>query len=176
MDYFLLKQDERCSYIPRISNWFDKINIKHLNLENAHKVDDETILFLNSDVNNRYTDIIDLQLFLVSEAMKKVMEKYAPDSIFKMIVLTDFKNSIQKIYYQPIFEEVEALSEEAEMNLNKTVVKKIILNEEKIRDKKIFKLKESSKTLIVVRLDVAESILRRDFNGIELEKLELRNK
>jgi len=34
-----------------------------------------------------------------------------------------------------------------------------------------FLCKESDKTLIVARLDVAESLLRRDFNGIYLERL-----
>ena len=176
MDYFLLKQDKRYSYIPSIVDWFNNINIKNLNLINADKIKDVTILYVKSDKNNNYLDILDNQLFLVSEDMKKILEKYNTNIIFKMIVLTDFKNSIQNVYYLPIFEEIEALSEDAEMNLNKTVVKKIILNEEKIRNKKVFKLKESSKTMVVVRLDVAESLLRRDFNGIILEKVEIRSK
>ncbi len=176
MDYFLLKQDKRYSQTPRILDWFNNLNVKNLNLENVEKVKDETIFYANSEKNNNYLDILDNQLYLVSEEMKELLQKYVPDSIFKMAVLIEFKNSKQSIYYLPIFEEIEALSEEAEMNLNKTVVKTLILNEEKIRNKKIFKLKESSKTLIIVRLDVAESILRRDFNGIELEKLEIRSK
>ena len=57
--------------------------------------------------------------------------------------------------------------------MNRTIVKKIILKKEKIKEKKIFKIKESSKTLIVIRLDVAESLLRRNFKGICLERLEL---
>lgn len=176
MDYFLLRQDKRCSYTPRILDWFNRINIKNLNLENAHKVKDETIFYVNSESNNNYLDVLDNQLFLISEEMKKILEKYDPNIIFKMVVLTDFKNSKQVIYYLPIFEEIEALSEDAEMNLNKTVVKKLLLNEEKIKNKKVFKLKESSKTMVIVRLDVAESILRRDFNGVELEKVGIRKK
>ena len=75
----------------------------------------------------------------------------------------------------PIFQEIECLSENAEFNLNKTLVKRIILDNKKINGKKIFKIKESSKTLIVVRLDVAESLLRREFSGICLERLEIEN-
>lgn len=176
MDYFLLKQDKRYSYTPQITNWFDMINVKNLNLINADKIKDVIILYVKAHENNNYLDILDNQLFLVSEPMKKTLEKYDPNIIFKMIVLTDFKNSIQNVYYLPIFEEIEALSEDAEMNLNKTVVKKLILNEEKIKNKKIFKLKESSRTMVVVRLDVAESLLRRDFDGIILEKVEIRSK
>lgn len=176
MDYFLLKQDKRYSYVPRISDWFSKINVRHLNLTDADKIKDGIVLYVDSNSNNNYLDVLDNQLFLISEEMKKILEKYDTNIIFKMAVLTDFKNSKQVIYYLPIFEEIEALSEEAEMNLNKTVVKKLLLNEEKIKNKKVFKLKESSKTMVIVRLDVAESILRRDFNGVELEKVEIRTK
>lgn len=176
MDYFLLKQDERYSYTPSILDWFNKINIKNLNLINADKIKDVVILYVKSDKNNNYLDVLDNQLFLVSEPMKKILEKYDPNIIFKMICLIDYKNSKQSIYYLPIFEEIEALSEDAEMNLNKTVVKKLVLNEEKIKNKKIFKLKESSESMVVIRLDVAESLLRRDFDGISLEKVEIRSK
>lgn len=71
----------------------------------------------------------------------------------------------------PIFREFEVLHEKSEFNLNKTIVKKIVLDEKKIKNKKIFKIKESDKTLIVVRLDAAESILRRNYDGIYLERL-----
>jgi hypothetical protein len=175
MDYFLLKQDERCTAIPTIVNWTKEIDVRNLTLVNSDKIKDAMVLYVKTSNNNNYVDILEHPFFLVSENIKKIIEKYDPNIIFKMICLVDFKNSKQNIYYLPIFEEIEALSQAAEMNLNKTVVKKLILNEEKINNKKIFKLKESSKTMVIVRLDVAESLLRRDFNGISLERLEIRS-
>jgi len=105
--------------------------------------------------------------------MKKIIEKYDRNIVFKTLVLIDSLHDRQENYSLPIFEEIECLSDKAELNLNKTVVKKIVLNKEKIKDKKIFKIKESSKPLIVIRLDVAESLLRRDFRGIKLERLQV---
>ena len=72
-----------------------------------------------------------------------------------------------------IFKEINALSDRSEFNMNKTIVKKIVLDSQKIKGEKIFKLAESSKTLVVVRLDVAEFLLRRNFKGIKLERLEI---
>lgn len=175
MDYFLLKQDERCTRIPTIINWTKEIDVRNFNLVNADKIKDAMVFYIRTSKNNNYIDILEHPFFLVSENMKKVMEKYDPNIIFKMMCLVDFENSKQNIYYLPIFEEIEALSKDAEMNLNKTVVKKLILNEEKIKNKKIFKIKESSKTTVILRLDAAESLLRRDFDGISLEKLEVRS-
>ena len=90
-----------------------------------------------------------------------------------MIAITDFERSVQHIYYLPIFEEVEGLSEKAEYGFNKMVINKIVLDYKKIRDKKIFKLKESDKTAIICRLDVVESLLRRNFEGIAYKKLDM---
>jgi hypothetical protein len=120
------------------------------------------IFYIKSEEKTEFLDVINRQLFLVSEKMKNILEKYNATIVFKMFPLVDYGNLKQEIYYLPIFEEVEALSEDAELNLNKTVVKKLILNKEKTGIRKIFKIKESSKALVIVRIDVAESILRRE--------------
>lgn len=173
MDYFLLKQDERYTNTPRLRDIFYKLNVKNINRLNAHKIDDVVIFNVVADDRCEYTDILDKQLFLISEKLIKVISKYDPEMIIKALPLIDIKRSRQENYYLPILEEIESLSEKSEKGVNKTIYKKIVLDKEKIKDKKIFKIKESSKTMVVVRLDVAESILRRKPKGVFLEKLEI---
>lgn len=172
MDYFLLKQDKRYKNVPVLKDVQKSIDFRNINLLNAHKIEDVTTLYVNGDENTSYLDVLDDKLYLISEDLQEILQKYAPAAIFKMVFLIDFDHDQQGNYYLPIFEEVEALSEESEFNLDKSVIKKLVLDAEKIKGKKIFKIKESDKTLIVVRLDVAESILRRDFEGICLERVE----
>ncbi|AJG99815.1 hypothetical protein LF65_03252 [Clostridium beijerinckii] len=173
MDYFLLKQDQRYTNIPRLKDVFNKIDVRNINLLNSHKIDDIVVFYANADKETNFLDILDNQLFLISHEMSKILKKYDEDIILKTIPLIDKINKKQKNYCLPIFEEVEALSEKAEFNLNKTVVKKIILDKEKIQDKRIFKIKEIFKPLIVIRLDVAESLLRRNYKGISLERVQV---
>jgi len=173
MDYFLLKQDEEYTNAPRLMDVFKNMDVRNNNLLNAHKIEEIVIFNVKCDNETEFLDIIDRNLFLISEEMKKIIEKYDSEIIFKTIPLIDLPHERQENYYMPIFEEIECLSEKAELNLNKTVVKKIILDKEKIKNKKIFKIKESSKILVVVRLDVAESLLRREFKGMYLERLEI---
>ena len=173
MDYFLLKQDERYTNIPKLKDVFNKIDVRNINLLNAHKIEDIIIFNVKCDDETEFLDILDRNLFLISEEMKKIIEKYKSGIIFKTIPLIDLPHEVQENYYMPIFEEIECLNEKSELNLNKTVVKKIILDKEKIKNKKIFKIKESEKTLVVVRLDVAESLLRRKFKGMCLKRLEV---
>ncbi|WP_294352255.1 hypothetical protein [uncultured Clostridium sp.] len=172
MDYFLLKQDERYYNTPHIKDLFKKIDKRDLTLVRESNISD-TLLYIKHDDRNECLDILDTQIFLVSEEIKNILEKYNANVVFKMIVLVDFKIFKQYIYYLPIFEEIESLNDKSEFNLNKTIVKKIVLDSTKVKDKKMFKIKESDKTLIVVRLDVAESLLRRNFKGISLKRLEV---
>ncbi|WP_252238054.1 hypothetical protein [Clostridium sp. VAP51] len=173
MDYFLLKQDEEYTNAPMLMDVFKNIDVRNINLLNAHKIDDIVILNVKCNDETEFLDILDRNLFLISKEMKKIIKKYDSEILFKTIPLIDLPHERQENYYMPIFEEVECLSEKSELNLNKTVVKKIILDKEKIRNKKIFKIKESLKTLVVIRLDVAESLLRREFKGMCLERLEI---
>lgn len=173
MEHFLLKQDEAYTNAPVLMDVFNKIDVRNINLLNSHKIDDIVIFNVKCDEETEFLDILDRKLFLISEEMKKIIEKYDPGIIFKTIPLIDLFHEKQENYYLPIFEEIECLGENAELNLNKTVVKKIILDKEKIKGKKIFKVKESEKNLIVVRLDVAESLLRREFKGMCLTRLEV---
>lgn len=173
MDYFLLKQDEESKNVPVLMDVFNKVDVRNINLLNAHKIDEILIFNVKCTDETEFLDILDRNLFLISEKMKKIIGKYDLGILFKTIPLIDLSNKRQENYYMPILEEIECLSKTAELNLNKTVVKKIILDKEKIKEKKIFKIKESSKTLVVVRLDVAESLLRREFKGMCLKKLEV---
>ncbi|AQS10947.1 hypothetical protein CLOBY_30960 [Clostridium saccharobutylicum] len=173
MDYFLLKQDEEYTNVPRLMDVFNTVDVRNINLLKAHKIDDVVIFNVKCDDETEFLDILDRNLFLISKEMKKIIEKYDSEILFKTTPLIDLPHERQENYYMPIFEEVECLSENAELNLNKTVVKKIILDKEKIKGKKIFKIKESSKSLVIVRLDVAESLLRREFKGMCLERLEV---
>lgn len=173
MDYFLLKQDERYINTPVIIEIMKKIDRKNMNLENAHKLEDTMVFYMKCDKNANFLDILDSQLFLVSSRLKKIIEKYETDIVFKTMVLINRDEERQEVYYLPIFKEVEVLSSKSEFNLNKSVIKKLVLDGEKIKNNRIFKIKESEETMIVVRLDAAESILRRDFAGVKLERIEV---
>jgi hypothetical protein len=174
VDYFELKQDERYANVPRLEDVFKKIGPNKINRKNAHKFEDTIIFHVDADSESMFLDILDRQLYLISEKLKKILEKYVPNTEFKIIPLIDLKQERQENYYMPIFEEVEALSESCEFNRDRSVIKKLVLKGEKIKDKKIFSISGTEKTTVIVRLDVAESVLRRDFTGIELKPVEVK--
>ena len=48
MDYFLLKQDERYTNTPSLIDVFNKIDVRNINLLNAHKIEDIIIFNVKS--------------------------------------------------------------------------------------------------------------------------------
>lgn len=172
MDYFLLRQDDRYKKTPTIIDLHKKLDKRKINIKSAHELEDTIVFYIKPDKDNCFLDVLDSQLYLVSDRLKKLIAKYQPDIEFKTIALIDIENKKQKNYYLPIFEEIEALSEKSEYNIDKSVIKKLVLDSNRVKTKRIFKIKEGQKTLIVARLDFAESILRRDFDGIYLKKIQ----
>ncbi|MFF2484380.1 imm11 family protein [Paenibacillus sp. NPDC058071] len=168
MDYFILKQDERYANTPTLLEVRQKIDSRNVNRFQAGNIPDTVVFQVAADAESQFLDILDRQLFLVSDKLKRVIEMYAPGTLFKMIPLIDARNRKQQIYYMPIFEEVEALGPSSELNLDRSVIKKLVLRREKVQGKKIFALQEGEQTIVIVRLDVAESIMRRGFTGTKL--------
>lgn len=173
MKYFLLEQDNRYSNVPKIADMYSKIDRKNLNLVDEYKIKDTIILYAHGDSDTKYLDILERPKYIVSEKMKKILNEYTDNIVFKYLPLIDIENKIQNNYYLPIFEEADVLSSKTEFNLVKTDARKIVLDGRKIKKRRIFKISGLEKTKIVISLDVAESILRRDILGVNLKELEV---
>ena len=85
MDYFLLKQDERYTNTPRLMDLFNKIDVRNINLLNAHKIEDIIIFKVSTSDKSEFLDILDSQLFLISKPMKEIIEKYDSGILFKTL-------------------------------------------------------------------------------------------
>ncbi|MEJ8553233.1 imm11 family protein [Tepidibacter sp. Z1-5] len=174
MEYFLLKQDERYNDFPMIIDLFSKVDKRNINIENYKKLDDMMVFHVNASENSVFMDILERQIYLISSGLKDLISKYEPNIIYKTVFLIDRVNKVQRKYFLPIFFEVDTLHESSEFNLDKSVIKKIVLDKNKIKDRKIFKINKGEKTQIVVSLDLAESILRRSFIGVKLEDVKVK--
>lgn len=167
----MLKQDESYNDLLVIKQLSQKIDIKNLNYQNIHNAPDTNIFYVKATPESNYLDIFDSDIFLVSERLKELMEKYQPDAVFKTLVLIDLENKRQEKYFLPAFKKIDALSPNCEFTRDKSMITKLILKRDKITNQKIFAVSEGPKPMIVVRLDAAESILRRYFDGICLQRI-----
>lgn len=173
MEYFALRQDERFANVPVLQEVQRKIELRHIQRLKAEHLSDTTLFHVRADQDADYPDLLTNQLFLVSERVKQVLEMHEPDCSFKLVPLIDLEHSRQALYYLPLFPEIEALSPYSEFNLDRSVLRRPVLEQGKLGNRRMFQVKESMRPLIVIRLEVAEGLLRRDLIGIGLQRLEV---
>jgi len=168
MDYFILTCGEHTR--PLHSAELGKFSLeKLLSKQQTQKFDDITIIITPSKPGERYGDIITSPVYLVSDEMKVLFAKYDKTLVFKAVRLVDEDSKKQTLYWIMGVEELHCLSEQTVLNPPR--MRHLVLDQDKINKTPIFKLGGILENYLIVRLDVAESLLRRNFYGIELRKM-----
>ena len=167
MRYFLLKTDPKYNTSPVIENWYPTIDVRLICKEKGHKLPKRELLFIQSNPDTVFTDIIDFPFFLGTKMVRDVIKMYEPTTQFKEIILLDRKNATSEIYYIPLLEHCDCLAPESELSRGRDTLITAVLDPEKIEDRSIF--------YFVARLDLVESLLRRGGRGIGLERCIIAN-
>lgn len=171
MKFFLIETDKKVSDLPQFLHWHDKVDFRDICRERAYKIAARQLILVKSEPNLFYPDIISMPVFLMSQRAKKVAELYEPRTVWKEMVLLDRENEKVTRYFMPIFEGIACLAEDSIFNLDHSILKKIILKENAVRDHSIFRIADVKKQYIVGNLDVVESMLKRDMRGIGITEL-----
>lgn len=174
MKYFLIEADQRINNAPKIMFWYKKLDVRNICLKKAHKLPARELLFLESNRDTIFTDILSTPFFLVSAKVKQVIKMYNPNIILKELVLLDKINERAERYFLPIFDELECLHEDSEFNRNRSELKKIVLSKKAIDENCVFRIANFEKQYIIGNLDIVESILRRNCIGLQLTELEIK--
>lgn len=174
MKYFRVRQDERYLRTPVISNIGNIITRrKDVSIKNASKIKNVNVAFSNVQHPVDFIDILDKQLFLISNDIKKVFSMYEPSMIFKEVCILNNATDEYGRYALPLFKEIDCLSREHSIiSPDRSYVKKIVLSHTSEKPS-IFKVGGLMTDIVVVRLDVAESLLRRGIRKFTLEELEM---
>lgn len=173
MGYFIMEQDKRYGDVPRLQHIQRHIELRHLSHLQSQHVPDTLPLQVSSTRDSMYTDILSEGLYLVSDKLQKIIMMYEPFHIWKTTPLMDRVNQKQSLYYLLIFPEVDVLNPRSQFNRDHSRITKLVLDANKVAGRKVFRVKESESPLVIVSLDVAESIMRRDFIGVSLTPVEV---
>lgn len=173
MNYFFIEADSIYETMPVINNWYGKIDERFIKLGQSYKLPDRELLFIQGNPNTQFIDVLSYPFFMVSSLVKEVIQKYEPKTIFKEIVLLDSENTLTQIYYYPILQEYDCLSDKSEINLDRSHIRRAIFDCDKIPDCSIFRLSNVKKSYVAIRLDLVESLLRRGSRGIKLLPVEI---
>ncbi len=152
MDYFIMQTDSRLRRLPQL-----RIPKELLNMGDTEQIKSKEavpVIYVkgNTGLSIEYPDYIERPIPLIAEKLHKILKKYQQDTAFYQVVLIEKDTGKQKVYYM-MLPPIIACTDKPKTVYNR-----------------IFRVQEL-KNQIVVRLDVAESILRRDANGIWFEPL-----
>lgn len=120
-----------------------------------------------------FPDLLTSPLLLTSRIFAEVINIYSPETLFRIIYLLDYESGVYATYHMPFLEEVDCLSDRTMKSHGGTDLIRIILEENKIAAKSVFRIAGYTHPYVIGRLDFVESILRRNVEGITLEELEL---
>lgn len=172
MEYFMLKQEKHYMYKPQIINWFGKIDVRDLCPERMRNIPEHPIFEIVSNKDTDFFDVILSPFFIVSKRMMKLIKLAELHVKFADCVLLDKQNSFIEQYFFVLLPKVDCLAEGSILSPDRSVVKKAVLDESKIKDHYIFKLGGVKNSYYVVNLNFAEMMLSETTKGLEFEPLE----
>ncbi len=167
MKYFEISVDK--NYVPPTPiEWWGIIDKKTLSQKSAFQMPKHLLFQVEDHMQMVFTDIITFPCCLVSQTVMDVIKMYDGDISFVRIVLFDQGRKRSKIYYLPFLDTVEYRKED--VNTETAILS---FNKQFVEKKVVMKTEKDGKTAIIMRMDLVESILRRETIGIGLKEVQL---
>ncbi len=170
MDYFWIQRDKRYTRLPRIRQFITRYRASDFTVEGAHRIGKRNVVFVDSELPLDYGDVIDGQVFLVSEGVKNVFQMYDSSIAFKTFCLLDNVRMDLHMYYAPLLPVTDGTDPADRPDRRQNRGQLPILKPEYL-NRPVMRIRELAPDGVVVRLDVAESLLRRGLHKMGMTRM-----
>lgn len=175
MEYYLMEQLAENPVNPVI---VDSVTYPYqLNEYNFQNIPQNHASYYESSAYTEFPGVLLWPTFMVSSAVKKVVQMYDETLQWKtfMILPNEMSKMEQETaeYWIPNPRRYDCLHEDSVI-MPEGTIKKMILDSRKIPNVDIFQIKNIAKNKIVVSLRLAESISRRNIYGICFKPVEIK--
>lgn len=171
MKYFLIESDASLINKPELINWYKIIDKKSIDDGKYNKLDDKTAVYIKANKDTIFYDVVASPIFIVKKELKELISLFEPNLGYKQLILVDKENSQMEQYYIPELVRIDCLDKSTIYNIDKSVIKEGVIDTSKLLDKAIFRIKNIKTTNIVVRMDLLEAMLKRDYRGFTVREL-----
>jgi len=168
----MLDKDNVISDAPVLMDFYNKVNIRHIDLNYSSQIPERTVILYKSNKDVFFTDILVNPVLLLSESSNEIVNVYNPYLESKRIIILDPYYGVSKSYFLPILHKIECLSPNSMFNTAKTVLLKAVFIRNQIPDKPLFQTKFSQNIYTIIREDLAESMLCNNCTGLNLIEIE----
>lgn len=135
--------------------------VRHIKLSESFETSILADYITTKTINSRY--------HLISDRLKELCSMYNKNRSWIPVALIDQYGKCY-IYWFWKAKVIKCLSEKTEYDFDKTV-KTLAINLNILKQENNFAVKTDIEKMIIVRLDLAESMLRRGYIGFELERV-----
>lgn len=153
MKYYIIETDKK-NPLPDISGIFSKIPIRYLTSEYEHKLEDYYVFEMKTGDETLLPDIFTTPFLMVKSKLFKTILMYMPEIKIKYMSLVDSEKEECETYVIPILDVVE----------RKTI------EEPEISERVLFYVSGAYERYVVARLDLLESLLRRNLIGLKIHE------
>lgn len=162
MKFFAVELSYTGLKVPRLKKWEERIKFQKLFDPMVFPKDEKVIMRVKSG-DIFCPDMLTEPVFMVSNMLKELLEKFEPNLEWKTIILSGSNvNAKMPLYYAPKLFEIMADKKLIESKEKWCINKELILKQESIGERGIFCLQGKLQSYVVMRLDLVEMLLRRE--------------
>lgn len=173
MKYYEMILDKDYANGPKIMNWFEKINPDEMCYGFAHKYPKRLLFYVKKNAELVFPDIVLHPFLLVSDETQNVIKTYCDYIPFHHIVLMTKSGKKMRVYQQPFIENLKVMKSEVKEGVDCYYFEREDFYVQRIP---IFQFEYKMEKHYVIRLDLLESILRRNQTGFTIKPVEIRGK
>lgn len=164
-----MRTDPDLGYVAKMVKWQEAIDDSpKINQLAAIPIQARSI-YVEHRRDNEYPDYFERPIMLVSKGIKQVFSMYQEGIEFRLRVLNETESGKQVVYYSVNVPVIDCAKDGKKDNVYASL-SDIVLDTRIIGFQRVFTVSGFPKNLIV-RLDVAESILRRSPYGVTFDKM-----
>lgn len=167
LKYFILTNEEK-NPLLQIMNINQSIDVRKLNRKEYQTIPSYVLLNAKLGIDGIFPDIIEKPVFLLSRAAMEVTGLYDSNIPFLFFVLFDTDKGECASYFSPVLEEEDCLAQKPVPGQ-----RELILDRSKMGGIPLFRIRTGTESAVIIRMDLAESLLKRGAIGLNLKEVSL---
>ncbi|AZK48565.1 hypothetical protein [Paenibacillus lentus] len=164
VEYFVVGHDSRLDPIGRNILFSDRV------LGGFATAEEYEVAFVREGRKLEYRSVIELPVFLISEEVREILGQYESNLSYKTVLVTDQATYAQAHFCLIDVPQVDCISRTHSV-IERGIIKQVVLDEGKINGHRMFWAAELPFPGLIVRLDVAEALLRHSMYGLSIRRI-----
>ncbi len=169
MVFFVIEVNENYT-APSLVGWYGIIDKKTLSRKKVYQLPKHLLFTVEKHMQMVFTDVITVPCFMVSEMVRDIIKRYDPSVWFLRIILYDKECKRSMAYFIPYLKQIK-YKEQIDAEIRS--LRHLSVQKEDIEEKVIVEIENGFNFKVIMRMDLVESILRREAVGIGLRKIDI---